>query len=254
MQRFIKYVQENIRKQIDKFILLGDLKLRIVSDVLDFKVLDYFDKTIVTPYEKQFVDFELWCIADENFTQQDVSLYSENTYRSNSFLDGYYATDHFGEPACFLRNGNTYFLFAKNFECIVWPYFIKYFLMLNTINNNSLHIKSAAVRWKDYATLLVGRGGAGKTFFLIQLCQAGADFITNSHAIIKDGKVTGVLSSMRLRPNDSLCYNFLEHIDKATAIKHNELIVNPCDIFDVVKNDRTKIDGLSFHFMKVLSK
>jgi hypothetical protein len=115
---------------------------------------------------------------------------------------GYYLTDHFGAPAYLLTRGNHYWIFAEDFEPILWPYAVKCLLTLYSIEHNLLHLKAAAVAVDGQAALLVGRGGSGKTVLLSQLCQAGTQFLSNTHALVEDDNLVGIRTAMRVRADE----------------------------------------------------
>ena len=110
-------------------------------------------------------------------------------------------------------------------------------------------------------TLLLGRGGAGKTVFLTQLCHCGAGFITNSHAIVKGPQVIGVASSIRIRPGP-WCSGLIDKGDRKPALKNGEIIIDPHDSFVNFVADPIRIKnvciidfaGSAHHSIKELSR
>lgn len=233
MELFMNYIRSHIKIAVDEIIRIGPVDFRLVSNISGFSALQFFSKTARISFQNQETEFELWCISlkDDLINQQYLVEHVDHTYRGKSFEDGYYVTDHFGTPIYLVTRGHRYFVFGEQLEHVVWPYFVKYFLMLHTTQKEFLFLKAAACVVGSAGTLLLGRGGAGKTVFLTQLCKNGAGFITNSHSLIKEGKVTGVASSIRIRPgywfND-----LIETVEKKPALKSEEIIIDPYDIFD----------------------
>jgi hypothetical protein len=201
-----EYILEHTTIIVDEQISLGNLNFRLLSNTLEFKGKEFFSKEIRTPYTNSSYKnhFELWCISFNNTTINKKYIINniDSSYRSNSFAAGYYATDHFGHPVYLITNSSKFFVFGEHLEKVVWCYFVKYFLLLFTINHNSLFLKAAAFNINNKGTLLFGRGNAGKTTFLGTFCQNGASFITNSHAIVKDFNIVGMSTCLRIRPKN----------------------------------------------------
>lgn len=237
MDQIEKIIREHLLPSSDILVQLGLFDFRLVSNVNDFSGQKYFSARSRRAYSAEKTDFELWCIATSKCKLDINSIipFLDNSYRSKSFRNGYYVTDHFGSPLYLLTRENRYYVFGEELERIVWPYFIKHFLMLHTLRNDSLHLKAAACSINSQSTLLFGRGGAGKTVFLTELCRNGAQFITNSHSIIKEGRVYGVPSSIRVRSDFDKTY--LADIKKDPALHPGELIIDPYDIFSVDKDN-----------------
>lgn len=245
MESFSKYIQNEITIAVDEIVRLGPIEFRLVSDVSEFPTLQYFSKTARKPYQDEQTAFELWCISlkKNSLDQEYILAHVDRTYRGNSFLDGYYVTDHFGPSVYLVTQGRRFFVFGEQLERVVWPYFVKYFLMLHTIQDESLHLKGAACVVGAASTLLLGRGGTGKTVFLTQLCQHGAGFVTNSHAIIKESRITGVASSIRIRPGPWFS-NLIDIVEQKPALKAGEYIIDPYDVFDIHTYDSVEIKNL----------
>jgi hypothetical protein len=116
---------------------------------------------------------------------------------------GYYLTDHFGAPAYLVTRGRHYWIFAEDFEPILWPYAIKYLLTLYSMEHGFLHLKAAGIAIDGQGALLVGRGGSGKTVLLNHLCSgARAQFLSNTHALINGNNLVGIRTAMRVRPDE----------------------------------------------------
>jgi hypothetical protein len=114
---------------------------------------------------------------------------------------GYYLTDHFGAPAYLMTRRRHYWIFAEDFEPILWPYAVKYLLTLYSMEHNLVHLKAAGVAVDAQGALLVGRGGSGKTVLLSQLCRAGAQFLSNTHVLVDGQNLMGIRTAMRVRPD-----------------------------------------------------
>ncbi len=237
MNPFLEKITAQINFVVDETIVLGPVTVRLVSNISDFVATRYFSKTARRPYQNERTDFEIRCISlkNERLELQTIRENVDQTYRGISFSDGYYATDHFGNPVYMVSSGKTYFVFGEQLERVVWTYFVKYFLLLHTIEKNALFLKSAAISANGKGTLLLGRGGTGKTSFLSIMCMYGAEFVTNSHSIINDGRVTGVASSLRVRP-DKWMLELLNPQNTIPALRPGEIIVDPADQFALVEN------------------
>jgi hypothetical protein len=152
----------------------------------------------------------------------------DKTYRGQRFAAGYYLTDHFGPPAYLITRDRQLWIFASSFERIVWPFVVKLLLTLHAIEHSRLHLKAAAISFEGAATLLVGRGGTGKTVLLTQLCQnAGAQFLANTHVVVEEETVIPVLSALRVR-NDRFFGPLIAARHLAPAIKLGEFLADPC--------------------------
>lgn len=209
----------------DQVVRVGPLTVRIASDVPDFPALRHFGRAAHTP-AGTVADVELWCLE-----RTDPGLPADTTARARNFAAGYYVTDHFGPPVCVSSTGNRIVLTGERLDRIVWPYIVKYLLLRHTTTAGSVFLKAAAVAADGAATLIIGRGGAGKSVLLTGLCRYGATFITNSHAILTDSTVHGVASTMRMRPG-----RWLDQTDPAgtaatAALEPGERLIDPFDTF-----------------------
>lgn len=262
MEDFKVYIESRIAKTIDEVIEIGPTNFRLVSNVPDFPSVRFFSKTARSVYRNQTTDFEIWCISPKEIQIEEEYIRKNRAwnYRGNSFFNGYYATDHFGAPVQMVIKGNSFYVFGEGLENIVWTFFVKYFLFLHTIEKDSLFLKSAAFAVNRKGTLLLGRGGSGKTVFLTLLCRNGAEFITNSHSVIKDGFITGVASSMRVRP-DRWLSELIPSVKQSPALRSGEIIIDPYDVFQSDKNIRAELKNLciinfqqpDLHIIKTLS-
>ncbi|MGW3498154.1 hypothetical protein [Streptomyces sp. NPDC001020] len=207
----------------DQVVRIGPLTLRIASDRPDFPALHYFSRAARMP-DGTAPDVELWCLSDAV-----PGLPADTTARARNFASCYYVTDHFGPPVHMSSSGNRIVLVGDHLERLVWPYVVKYLLLRHTVTAGGLFLKAAALAVGDGATLIVGRGGAGKSVLVSGLCQNGdATFITNSHVILAGGAVQGVASTMRMRPGP-----WLDQVGTASAaaLDPSERLVDPYDAF-----------------------
>lgn len=230
---FERIVQAQMQRHVDVIIRLGAIDLRLVSNVPGFPAQHYFSAISQRPYTTETADYELWCVSmsTSSLDKDFIRAHRDRSYRSDSFANGYYATDHFGAPVFLITRERRYYIFGEELERVVWPYFVKWFLMLHCVDHQVLHLKAAACALESGGTLLLGRGGAGKTVFLTHLCLHGARFVSNSHALVKDGCMRGVASCIRIRPGQ--WYEALTRtVRTSSALKANELIVDPYEAFD----------------------
>ena len=222
----------------DELVRIGPLTVRIVSDILEFPALSYFSRrvrTAVTPPGSDVPlrsDEEIWCVsrAEPAFVAGPNSPVDQ-TARARGFLSGYYVTDHFGPPVRIVTRGKRVFLFGQQLQNLVWPYFVKHLLLRHTVTTGGLFLKAGAIALGDDGTLIVGRGGAGKTVMLSELCRRGAEFVTNSHAIINGKFMKGVASCLRMRPGP-----WVDRLPVHTeaALDPSEVVVDPLDAFPIL--------------------
>ncbi|MFD4789823.1 hypothetical protein ACFWN1_22745 [Streptomyces sp. NPDC058459] len=204
----------------DQVVRIGPLTLRIASDVPDFPALHYFSRAAWMP-DTTVPDIELRCLSHVN-----PGLPADTTARARNLASGYYVTDHFGPPVRISSSGNRIVLVGDHLERLVWPYVVKYLLLRHTATTGGLFLKAAALAAGDSATLIVGRGGAGKSVLVTGLCRSGATFITNSHVVLTDGAVQGVASTMRMRPGP-----WLDQAANTAALDPRERLVDPYEAF-----------------------
>jgi hypothetical protein len=152
----------------------------------------------------------------------------DKSYRAKKFAAGYYITDHFGSPAYLITRGTHYWIFGTDFEPILWPYVVKLLLTLYSMERQVLHLKAASVAIGPAGTLLVGRGGGGKTVLLTQLCRRGAQFLSNTHALIDNHTTLAVPTAMRVR-NDVLFAPMIATRRLPEGLKHGEYLADPCE-------------------------
>lgn len=235
--------KENM-KSID--VLISDFVIRIFSNIETSRIEKYFSKKIVVNKKLTFPRYYIYCMYCEK--DEDIFIHSkqlvDNTYRGKCFSNGYYVTDHFGDPVNVITSGNEIYLYGKYLEKIIWSYFIKYFLLLDSIDNKGLFIKAASFAINNKATLLIGKGGAGKTVFLSHMCMnKKVEFITNSNAIIKNNHIHGIYSSMRIRPGKH--YNELFKVSsKHENLKEDEVIIDPDNYFEITMNTGKSVKNI----------
>ena len=186
-------------------VRLGPVSVDIRSNEPEFKGFRFFpDSNDVMGWDAgdAAADFTLsFCNLglDGPWSRAELELERDGSYRGGRMSVGYYLTDHFGAPAYLMTRGSHYWIFAEDFEPILWPYAVKYLLTLYSIRQRQLHLKAAAIAVSGQGALLVGRGGSGKTVLLHQLCQAGAQFLSNTHTLVEDRKLIGVRTALRVR-------------------------------------------------------
>lgn len=208
-------------------VCLGPLRIDIRSNEEQFVGLRYFPAA--APGERLPADYTLtFCnlAADGPWSHEAILREQDRHYRARRFAAGYYITDHFGPPAFLVTRGTCYWILGTQFEPIVWPYLAKLLLTLHSMANGLLHLKAAAVAVEGAGTLLVGRGGGGKTVLLTQLCQHGAQFLSNTHSLIGNGLITAVPAVMRVR-DDAMFGPMIRARGLRKGIKAGEYIADP---------------------------
>lgn len=250
----------------DELVRIGPLTVRIVSDVPAFPALRYFSRLVRTPLSPpgetttKHSDFELWCVSrvDLQF-DNETGCPVDQTSRAKGFRSGYYVTDHFGPPVVSITRGRRVYLFGRELQGLIWPYYVKYLLQRHAVATGGLFLKAAAIEVDGAATLILGRGGAGKTVMLTELCRRGAGFISNSNTVVAQGAVAGVASSLRFRPGPWLDRL---RVPTAPAIDPSEVVVDPLDAFPVWAMDPVPVRhivvadyrGSTEHLVKKLSQ
>jgi hypothetical protein len=221
-QQFVARTLANIR--------LGPLTITIRSNESSFTELQHFaeHERVIEPARTDCIVTCCNTTIDCEWELSNIRDAALTNYRAARFASGYYLTDHFGEPATLVSRDRELWIFARDFRQILWPFVIKYILTVFAISKRMLHLKAAAVSLQGgSSTLLVGRGGTGKTILLTQLCQNyGAGFLTNTHALIDKGLVLPVPSAMRVR-EDQLFRSLIAARNLPAAIKPGEFLVNP---------------------------
>ena len=209
-------------------VQLGPMSIEIRSNETRFSALRYFaGSSAVEPtdsihYTLNFCNLNV----DAPWPLEQIEASQDAHYRARRFSAGYYITDHFGTPAHLFVRKREYWVFGDDFELVLWPYFVKLLLTLYSLDRGLLHLKAAAVSVNGAGTLLIGRGGGGKTVMVARLCEAGAHFISNTHTLIDQQSLIGVPAAMRVR-NDALFGPIIAARRLEANIKPGEYVLNP---------------------------
>lgn len=164
------------------------------------------------------------CISSDIYIKS--LSYRDKTVRNDYFNRGYYVCDHFGKPINIITEGNTMMVFGEDFSRVFWSYIIKYLMQIWALNNDSLFTKCSAFSINNQGTLLIGCGGSGKTMINSHVCSFGAQFITNSNAYIRDNKIMGIGSKMRVRVNKH-CASLQGSVSMSSGLEKGEMLVDP---------------------------
>jgi hypothetical protein len=213
-----------------RLVDLNVTKLRLSSNLEQFPAYSYF--TRFSP-DGDPADYEVRCI-DLDRDEIDPAVYASRvdpTFRAKRFRAGFYLVHYFGDPAYLVTSGRTFHVFGRRLERTVWPYFVKHILTILAADHGYLHLKAAGFVLPDGgATLLIGRNSGGKTVFLTQACLHGAEFLTNTHTLIRDGIAYGVPSSMRIRADE--CFGDLIAARALTEhMESGDYVVAPRTLF-----------------------
>lgn len=226
----------------DELVRVGPLTVRIVSDVPEFPAVLRFSaavRTAVVPpgsAPPEAADAEVWCVSG---TGPPPGMDPDRTARARGMLAGYYATDHFGPPVWMATSGRRILLHGPRLENVLWPYVVKYLLLRHTVDTGGLFLKAAAVAVDGRGALIVGRGGAGKTVMLTELCGRGAAFVANSHVLVHGDAMQGVTSSMRMRPGPELDRLAERGVRGSAALDPTEVVVDPVAAFGAAAGTTT---------------
>lgn len=226
-------VGKELQIRARRTIHLGPLRVDIRSNEANFPGFRYFPERVAPrdtqPDSEGAPHFTLSLCnlsMDAPWPLHDLAQAQDRNYRAKRFSAGYYITDHFGKPAYLLTRGAHYWIFSYDLEPILWPYAVKLLLTLYSMHHELLHLKAAAVAIDGEATLLVARGGGGKTVLLTQLCRKGAQFLSNTHTLIGEREVVGIATAMRIRP-DSYFGPIISARGLSPGFKAGEYIVDP---------------------------
>jgi hypothetical protein len=209
-------------------IRLGPLSVDIRSNERDFQGLRFFagnDDFESPPYP----DFTLSLCnlkVDGPWPMPSIAAATDRSYRGKRMAAGYYLTDHFGPPAFLITRGREYWIFAEDFDPILWPYAVKHLCSVYAIESGLLHLKAAGVAVGGRGVLLVGRGNSGKTVILASLCGAGAQFLSNTHAFVQGQTLIGVPTAMRVR-RDDIFGSIITQRGLAPSVKAGEYTLDP---------------------------
>ncbi|WP_107657302.1 FomB family phosphonate monophosphate kinase [Nocardia suismassiliense] len=218
---------------------LGICSFMLQSNTSDFSGYDYFarlDTERAPEYRLDCVDLDVKAIDSGA-----LDAVSDRTFRAKRFATGFYLTHHYGAPAWIATRGSRTTIFGRRLEKIVWTYYVKQLLTNLAADRGLLHLKGAGfVGPDDKATLLFGRGGAGKTVFLAQACMAGMSFLTNTHVVIDGARAVGVPSALRVR--DDACFGrIIRSCRLQQHLQSDEYVLNPGDAFpDIVGSATVK--------------
>lgn len=188
-----------------RVVRLGPVSVDIRSNEPDFKGFRFFCESFDAERwdsGHRGADFTLsFCnlALDGPWSRQELARERDKSYRGGRMSVGYYLTDHFGAAAYLMTRGSHTWIFAEDFEPILWPYAIKHLLTLYSLEHGLLHLKAAGIEVNGQGALLVGRGGSGKTVLLHQLCRTGARFLSNTHTLVEDQKLIGIRTALRVR-------------------------------------------------------
>ncbi|MGB3443585.1 MAG: FomB family phosphonate monophosphate kinase [Actinophytocola sp.] len=186
---------------------LNVLRARLRFNTKDSEAYSYFAS--FAP-DDSTADFDFTCVDldHDELDESVLSRLSDRTIRSKRFRSGYYRGAYFGAPAYLVTRGREWHVYGRTLEKIVWPYLLKQALNVFALDAGYAHLKAAAFAHPDGGvTLLVGAKGSGKSVFLTRACQGGARFVTNTHALLRDGVVHGIPSALRVR--DDECFGDL---------------------------------------------
>ncbi|WP_210234919.1 hypothetical protein [Mesorhizobium sp. M8A.F.Ca.ET.208.01.1.1] len=155
----------------------------------------------------------------------------DRTYAGGRFAKGYYVTDNFGSPVTLASSGNDFFVFGKEFDRLVWSYFVKLCLTLWGNRNGHLHIKASCFENDGKGVLIIGNGGTGKTVMLSQLClKGGATFVSNTHCMVNRDDVVGVGTTMRVR-RDFYFDTIIDRLKLPRSVNDGEFLLDPQKVF-----------------------
>lgn len=222
-----------------RIVDLNLIRVRLATNLEEFAAYSYFDRFSA---DSEDADYEVCCIdldRDEldPGTLASIASSVDKSYRGKRFKAGYYLVHYFGDPAYLISTGHAFYVFGRHLEKTVWPYFVKHILTIFAADHGYLHLKAAGfVQPGVGATLLAGRNSGGKTVFLTQACLHGARFLTNTHALIRDGVVHGVPSSMRVRADE--CFRDLigEH-GLTEHMESGDYVTSPRTLFGDATTD-----------------
>ncbi len=209
---------------------LGPMSLEVRSNESHFAGFRFFANTDAgpaNPADRPDFTLNLCNLSlDGPWPVDCLCTLQDRSYRGKKMSAGYYLTDHYGAPAYLISRGADYWIYAEDFEAVLWPYAIKHLLTAYSMEHNLLHLKAAGVVLDGQATLLLGRGGSGKTVMLSRLCQAGARFMSNTHTLVAGRTSWGIQTSMRVR-KDAFFAPIIAQRNLAPSVKPGEYIANP---------------------------
>jgi hypothetical protein len=208
---------------------LNLVRLRLSSNVEDFAGFGYFTRFA----DGGDADYQVDCVELDHVSldERELAPLVDRSFRGDRFRSGFYLTYYFGEPAYLISAGNRYVVLGRRLERTVWPYFVKHLLTVFAADQDLLHLKAAGFGDRaGGATLLFGRGGAGKTVFLAAACAEGASFLTNTHVLLRGALAYGVPAAMRVRP-DACFAPLIRHDGFAEHLTAGEFRADPAALF-----------------------
>jgi hypothetical protein len=210
---------------------LGVTRVLVRANVSALPALRYFSR-VLEPAGTTY-DYELFCIDPQadGLDGKFLRAHADPSFRGQRFRGGFYLTHHFGPPATLISRGNHHYVIGGDFDRIVWGWYVKFVLSIHSLRAGSLHLKAGCIGHDGEATLLVGRGGGGKTVLLTQMCGDGAEFISNTHVVVDgDGLVHGVPTALRVR--DAPCFRELIRSGQLrTHLDGDEFVADPAALF-----------------------
>jgi hypothetical protein len=244
----VERIERTVALRTDETVVLAGCRVRIVSSMENFPAMRHFSESArVASRDGIAAHFELWCLRpdDAPVASAELARHVDRTARARVFCEGYYVTENFGPPAYLLSRGRKLYVFSDAVDRLVWPYFVKYFLMRYAMESGALHLKAAALAIESAGTLVIGRGGAGKTVFLSQLCRRGAEFVSNSHVLVHNGCVEGVASAIRLRQTPGIA-DLVAQANATPGMVPEHVLVDPFKIFEPPNESRYPVRTLCF--------
>lgn len=213
---------------------LNVLRIALRSNVEGFAGYDYFTRFADTgevDYQVDCVELDRVELDRVELDERQLDLLVDRSFRADRFRSGFYLTYYFGEPAYLISAGNRFVVFGRHLERTVWPYFVKHLLTIFAADHGQLHLKAAGFAdGAGRATLLSGRGGAGKTVFLAAACAAGAMFLTNTHVLLRGALASGVPAAMRVR-QDACFAHLIQQGGFAGHLAAGEFRADPAALF-----------------------
>lgn len=220
----------------------------------------------------------------------DISLGSAITsgvenYRQKMFLKGLYLGHHLGPTGSMCADHESIKIKlesddANDYRKVLWNYALKVYLSISALEAGAIHLKATTlIDSQGMATLLIGRGGSGKSVLAKELANHGFIFVGNTHALVKDGRVWAINSWTRSRSGSTELYlppcdQTLQgdaEIKRIVLIEHNQcgkFTLNTLAISEVLafsihyvlatgaydlKEDLSDIFGQSARFMQLAS-
>jgi hypothetical protein len=226
-------LEQLFRCRSHKKIRLGPVRIEIRSNEMDFDGFRFFSAAAGAPAiesgSRALPHFTLNLCnlnIDAPWPVQRLATLCDRSYRGRKMAAGYYLTDHFGAPAYLISRGAQYWIFAADFEPILWPYAVKHLLTVYAMQRDVLHLKAAGVAIDGGGALLVGRGGSGKTVLLSRLCQVGAQFLSNTHSLLDGRTLIGIPTAMRVR-QDEFFAPLIKTRGLSPSVKAGEYVIDP---------------------------